>query len=181
MVRKRKYIALPKKYQKEIEGEFGVTSECVRLALNFSTDSEQSEAIRARAIEMNGFITFKAVKENSGRRKTIGKDKITYLVTDGNGKWSHGDTLHDAKEDLIYKISNRDKSAYESLTLDSVLTHTEAIEAYRVITGACSAGTKAFVTSLDPKQLKESYTIREIIELTKGHYGSETFAKFFES
>ena len=61
VVRKRKYIALPKKYQKEIEGEFGVTSECVRLALNFSTDGDQPEAIRARAIEMNGFITFKAV------------------------------------------------------------------------------------------------------------------------
>lgn len=61
VVRKRKYIALPKKYQKEIESEFGVTRECVRLALNFSTDSEQSEAIRARAIAMNGFITFKAV------------------------------------------------------------------------------------------------------------------------
>ena len=120
-------------------------------------------------------------KGNVYRVQSIGKDKITYLVTDGNGKWSHGDTLHDAKEDLIYKISNRDKSAYESLTLDSALTHAEAIEAYRVITGACSAGTKAFVTSLDPKQLKESYTIREIIELTKGHYGSETFAEFFES
>ena len=118
-------------------------------------------------------------KGNVYRVQTIGKDKITYLVTDGQGKWSHGDTLHDAKEDLIYKISNRDKSAYESLTLDSVITHAEAIEAYRVITGACSAGTKAFVTSLDPKQLKESYTIREIIELTKGHYGSETFAELF--
>ena len=120
-------------------------------------------------------------KGNVYRVQNIGKDKITYLVTDGNGKWSHGDTLPDAKEDLIYKISNRDKSAYESLTLDSVLTHAEAIEAYRVITGACSAGTKAFVTSLDPKQLKESYTIREIIELTKGRYGASTFAEFFKS
>lgn len=61
VVRKRKYIALPKKYQRELEGEFGVTRECVRLALNFSTDGDQPEAIRARALEMNGFITFKAV------------------------------------------------------------------------------------------------------------------------
>ena len=134
-----------------------------------------SEYIKADGI----FQKVVSHKGNVYRVQAIGKDKITYLVTDGNGKWSHGDTLHDAKEDLIYKISNRDKSAYASLTLDSVLTHAEAIEAYRVITGACSAGTKAFVTSLNPKQLKESYTIREIMELTKGHYGALTFAEFF--
>ena len=28
--------------------------------------------------------------------------------------------------------------------------------------------------------LKEKYTIRECIELTKGQYGAEAFAKFFE-
>lgn len=61
IVRKRKYISLPKRYLSELQKEFGVTSECVRLALNFKTDGEQPEAIRARALEMNGFVTFKAV------------------------------------------------------------------------------------------------------------------------
>ena len=104
--------------------------------------------------------------------------KERYLVTDGNGKWSHGDTLKEAKSDLIYKISNRDKSKYESLTLDSELTFEEAIEAYRVISGACAAGTKMFVES-SPDVKKDKYTIAEMIRLTEGQYGSETFKDFF--
>ena len=115
---------------------------------------------------------------NVYRVKDIGSKDVTYLVTDGNGKWSHGTTLKEAKEDLIYKISNRDTSSYKSLTLDDVLTRAEAIECYRVITGACAQGTKAFVTSL-PK-VKDKYTIREIITLTEGHYGNHTFAAFFK-
>lgn len=109
----------------------------------------------------------------------IGKEKIKYLVTDGNGKWSHGDTLKQAKSDLIYKISNRDKSKYENLTLDSELTFAEAIEAYRVITGACSTGTKMFIESKLTVR-KEKYTIADIIFFTKGQYNSEMFKSFFD-
>lgn len=60
-VRKKRYITLPKKYKRELEEEFGVTRESVRQALNYISDSEQAEAIRTRALEMNGFVTFKAV------------------------------------------------------------------------------------------------------------------------
>lgn len=98
-------------------------------------------------------------------------------MTDGCGKWSHGETLRAAKDDLIYKIGNRDKSLYADLTLDSVLTIEKAIEAYRVITGACAAGTRYFVKSLS--KVKQKYTIREICEITKGEYGAKEFADFF--
>ena len=60
-VRKRRYIALPARYLKVICEEFDVTGECVRLALSFRTDGDQPEAIRARALEMGGFIAYKAV------------------------------------------------------------------------------------------------------------------------
>ena len=118
-------------------------------------------------------------KGNVYKVRQIGETKERYLVTDGAGKWSHGDTLKEAKDDLIYKISNRDKSAYENLTLESELTFAEAIEAYRVITGACSTGTKMFVEN-GLTERKEKYTISEIIRLTKGQYNSEVFRKFFE-
>ena len=117
---------------------------------------------------------------NVYRVQKIGSTDITYLVTDGDGKWSHGNTLKEAKDDLIYKISNRDKSAYEHLTLDSTLTFEEAIECYRVITGACAFGTKGFVSSLPKKSRKKQYTIREIIDITNGQYGSTEFKAFFE-
>lgn len=61
IVKKRKYITLPDRYRKQLIEEFGVTSECIRLALSFRTDGPQPEAIRARALEMNGFIAYKAV------------------------------------------------------------------------------------------------------------------------
>ena len=82
--------------------------------------------------------------------KNIGSDKITYLVTDGNGKWAHGDTIKAAKTDLIYKIANRDKSKYEGWTMQTEVSFEEAIEAYRVITGACAAGTRGFVERVLP-------------------------------
>ena len=53
----------------------------------------------------------------------------------------------------------------------------DLIAMYRIITGACRQGTDAFVQSVEP--LKDSYTIAEAIEITKGQYGSQRFEKFF--
>ena len=112
--------------------------------------------------------------------REIGKNKMQYVVTDGEGNFSHGNSLDEAKKDLAYKICNREKSEYEALTLSSELSYQEAVECYRVITGACAAGTRNFCENLLPeKSRKDKYTIGEIIELTKGHYGCETFRKFF--
>ena len=107
------------------------------------------------------------------------ENKQLYLITDGEDHWSHGDTLENAKSDLIYKISDRDTSAYKNLSLEDTLSYEEAIAAYRIITGACSAGTKDFIKNSLPTPHKDKYTIREIIELTTGRYGNETFEKFF--
>ena len=104
---------------------------------------------------------------------------ISYVVTDGNNHWAHGDTLEKAKQDLIYKISERDKSKYENLTLESELPYYEAIACYRVITGACRMGTQEYLEHRLPTPHKEKYTIREMIELTKTEYGSQTFKEFF--
>ena len=103
-----------------------------------------------------------------------------YVVTDGNNHWAHGYTLDEAKQDLHYKMSFRDKSEYEKLTLDSELTFDEAVACYRVITGACQFGTKSYLEHRLPKPNKEKYTIREMIELTKGEYGGKEFREFFE-
>ena len=99
-----------------------------------------------------------------------------YVVTDGVN-YAHGDTIKEARADLMYKISDRDTSQYEDLSLDSVVTKEEAIKMYRAITGACEAGTKHFVGGL--KELKPRYTIAEIIELTEGQFGATDFKNFF--
>lgn len=60
-------------------------------------------------------------KGNIYRTRRIGKEIVEYLVTDGKGKWAHGATLKEARDDLVYKIGDRDTSKYKELSLDSVL------------------------------------------------------------
>ena len=108
-----------------------------------------------------------------------GSKDITYLITDGEGRWSHGDTLEEAKADLLYKIIDRDKGVYENLTLDSELSFGDAIMCYRVITGACSFGTRDFIENRLGKNKKDKYTIKEIINFTEGEYGNKVFREFF--
>ena len=108
-------------------------------------------------------------------------EPISYVVTDGNNHWAHGSTLEEAKQDLLFKVNERDKSDYENLTLDSELTFDESVVCYRVITGACSFGTQDYLEHRLPKPKKEKYTIKEMIELTKNEYGGDTFRQFFEN
>lgn len=109
----------------------------------------------------------------------VGYDKELYIVTDGENNWAHGETLKEAKLDLIYKISDRDTSAYKNMSLDDALTFEEAIVAYRTITGACSAGTRDFIEHRLPEPRKKTYTIGEIIDFTDNEYGSDKFKEFF--
>ena len=106
-----------------------------------------------------------------------GDTKQSYLI-EKNGLYAHGKTLKEARDSLVYKISDRDTTAYESMTLDTVLTKEECIVMYRAITGACEEGTKYFVESQD--KVKRKYKISEIIEATKGQFGNELLIKFFK-
>jgi len=107
---------------------------------------------------------------------TAGKSKATYCI-EADGTYSHGDTIKEARESLLYKIGARDKSAYEGWALDRKITKREAIESYRVITGACEAGVRHFVQT--HKKLKNRYTVSEVIEATRGQYGNKEYEQFF--
>ena len=146
----------------------------------FNVDMVDKLWSNSKFIKVDGMFAEKVSHHgNVWEVKKISGTKTFFIVTDGNGKYAHGDTIQEAKKDLIYKISNRDKSEYENLTLDSELSFEEAIECYRVITGACSFGTKDFVENYLSEK-KDKYTIREMIELTKGRYGNEIFKEFFK-
>ena len=150
-----------------------LTCECKELNTDF-LNWENGKYISVDGI----FCELMRKRGNVFSCKKINKDEFFYVVTDGYGKYSHGETIKQAKEDLIYKLSNVDKSAYENLTLDDELSFEKAIECYRVITGACSFGTKNFVETVLPKK-KKKYAISEIIELTIGQHGNQTFKQFF--
>lgn len=108
------------------------------------------------------------------------EDKPLYLVTDGDNHWAHGATIAEAKADLIYKINDRDTSAYKNLSLDDMLSFEEAIVAYRTITNAFDIWVRDFVKNRLPFSRKNKYTIKEIINFAKDGYCGDTFAKFFK-
>jgi hypothetical protein len=117
-------------------------------------------------------------KTNFFKMRKINGD-VFYVVSDGNGKYAHGETVEEARNDLVFKITNRNKDSYRDHTLKTVMEYSDAICCYRVITGACSFGVKEFVRTILNNEPKEQYSIMEIIELTDGQYGHDTFKKFF--
>jgi hypothetical protein len=130
-------------------------------------------------ISVDGIFTEVVKKKgNVYHVKKLNNDKIFYLITDGE-KWSHGDTLKEAKEDLVYKVTNKTKDDYKDLNKSSVLTFEESVVCYRVITGACSFGVKDFVKNKLGK-VEKSYSIETIIEKTIGCYGNENFKEYFK-
>ena len=100
---------------------------------------------------------------------------MSYIVTDGEA-YSHGETLAKAREGLLYKIGSRDSTEFRAWKLDREVLKRDAIRAYRVITGACEQGVRGW---MEQRQTPEKITVKGIIDLTKGAYGSEQFAKFF--
>ena len=132
-------------------------------------------------IKVDGIFT-KIISERGKvmRVQRVARKEIEYLVTDGKGKWAHGATLKEAKDSLIYKITSRDTAKYQMWTLKTEITHAEAVEAYRTITGACAFGTRHFCETILGDKRRDKYTISEVIELTKGQYGATSFAQFFK-
>ena len=122
-------------------------------------------------------IFAEVIKKRNGvyKLKKPNSKKIFFCVSDGNGRYAHGDTVKEAKEDLLYKLSSDDKKEqYKDITPDSVLSFDECIRFYRVMTGACAFGVKNFIEG--NRIERRDYTVREIIDITKGQYGSGSLA-----
>ena len=128
----------------------------------------------------DGILTHvKSCRKSGDYTYYIGKIKGKNVVSDGT-YWAHCRTLREGVADLLYKhAADRGAEQYRHLTLDSVLPFDEAVTMYRVITGACQAGTKQFIERLP--ELKEAYSVREMIELTRGQYGADKFEEFFDA
>jgi hypothetical protein len=152
----------------------GLTCNYTKLQKNYLFSWQDEKYIKVDGI----FTEVVKQKGNVYHVKKLNNNKVFYLITDGE-KWSHGDTLKEAKMDLVYKVTNKTKDDYKLLTLNSVLTFEEAVVCYRVITGACSFGVKDFVKNKLIK-VEKSYSIETIIEKTIGCYGNEEFKKYFK-
>ena len=129
-------------------------------------------------IYADGILThIRAKRHIDGYDLYVGKIKGHNVISDGK-HYAHCRTFKEGVADLLFKnAKDRGAEQYKDLTLDSTVTKDEAITMYRIITGACRQGTERFVNSLG--KLKDTYTVKEIIKLTKGQYNSECFENFF--
>lgn len=127
----------------------------------------------------DGILTHVKKKKKIGEYTLfVGKIPGHNVVFDGK-HYAHCKNFRDGVGDLLFKsAADRGADQYRGISLDDSFTVEELETMYRVITGACQQGTRAFIDGL--KERKERYTIRETIELTKGQYGAEKFKEFFE-
>ena len=108
----------------------------------------------------------------------IGKIRNKNVIFDGK-HYAHCKSFSDGAKDIEFKnAKERGAKQYRKLKLSDTVTKDEAITMYRVITGACRAGTDGFVDSLG--KTKDKYTVAEIIEITRGQYGAAVFENFFK-
>jgi hypothetical protein len=151
-------------------------------------DGDESAAQRCRALLLSSFaaagfsfadgILARIMSKRGPVSRVVvcGQTEVSYLVTDGEA-FSHGKTLKEARDGLLFKIGKRDPSEFKAWTLDKVVPKRDAIRAYRIITGACEGGVRAW---MEQRKTPDKITVKGIIELTEGAYGAEAFRGFFE-
>ena len=117
----------------------------------------------------DGIFSYVLSNKNGVKKVRTEQGEIIYIVSDGNGNYAHGETIKEAREDLVYKVVAKFDG-----DLPKETTGKEWVGIYRAVTGACGAGVKMFVEETG-KNLNAIYTCEQIAELTKGRFGYENF------
>ena len=101
---------------------------------------------------------------------------IKYIYKE-NGVWATDKSpMNVVIRNRIKQRKSRTLEYYKSITTDSVMTKDDAIAAYRTITNACIPGICEFVYNMKTDQ--ETFTVRELLDLTYGYCGYEKFSEF---
>ena len=139
---------------------------------------KEAEYVPGKYLYVDKILTHIKQKKTVGKYTYyIGKIQNRNVISDGE-RYAHCKDFQSGVRDLEFKAEkDRGAEQYKNLDLSSTVTYEKAIMMYRIITGACQAGTEHFLAGL--KEIKPEYTIAEIINLTKGNYGARTFEEFF--
>ena len=138
--------------------------------------------VPGKYLHADGILTHvKSTKKVGGYTLYVGKIKGRNVVSNGKN-FSHCRDFRDGIADLKFKeAEDRGADQFRGLDMDTKIPLDDCKTMYRIITGACRQGTEAFAESLRGYgKLQDSYTIREMIEVTKGQYNSDCFAEFWE-
>jgi hypothetical protein len=157
----------------------GLEAKAKKLPINFleKLNFKLSEKLTWQKGKYRVFdgIFCEVLKNKKNIYKVKIKDETAYIVNAGY-LFSHGKTIKEARENLLYKLTSQDTTAFKKWTLDKKISVKEAILSYRAITGACEFGVKNFCKDIKiPKLL----TPLKVIEITEGQYGGEKYAQFF--
>ena len=135
--------------------------------------------VEGKYLFCDGILTHVKRKKQIGNYTYyIGRIKGKNVIYDGEN-YAHCKGLKGGINDLEFKrAKERGAEQYEGYKLDTVVTYDDAITMYRIITGACKAGTEQFISSL--REVKDKYTVLEIIDITKGQYRADVFRAFFD-
>ncbi len=118
----------------------------------------------------------------SCRKSTIKDQKLTgdkfYIAQKLNNN-AHGKTIKEAIKELAFKCGPRNVEIYRNMPFDTAHTLEDWKYIYRTITGACKFGTDRFTQ--DKGSLHKFYTLQQIIVMTEGQWGHETFVNTVDS
>ncbi|MCL2545594.1 MAG: leucine-rich repeat domain-containing protein [Oscillospiraceae bacterium] len=153
-----------------LDGEITHQCKCIDQILTF---------IQGYRVYNAGTKVYKAQSFHGMRHKALVLDDC--IVVEKNGLYAHGKTIKAAMDDLRFKHSNeRGADQYRHIDIDEQIPLDEILSMYRVITGACRLGVEQFVLLLGTKR-KRTYSPREVIERTQGHYGHDMFEWFWNN
>lgn len=108
----------------------------------------------------------------------VGKIPGHDVISDGT-HYAHCGSVRDGISELAFKTAkDRGAEQYRSVDIDDEIPTEDAMVMYRIITGACQQGTKWFVDSLP--EVRDRYSVRQIIDMTRDQYGGDAFRRFFE-
>ena len=128
----------------------------------------------------------KSVRNNIAKGFILNGDftLIPTFVVKENGKFAHGETLHDAFDSLQEKLYD---DSTEEERLEAFKKHfpdfTKKVSAkelfhwHHVLTGSCKQGRMSFCANKGIDIDKDAYTVHEFIGLTQDSYGGDIIRK----
>lgn len=121
----------------------------------------------------------KCCKIVNGYTVYYGKIKGKNVISDGTFYAQCNELKYGIAEIAFKKVAVQGTRQYKHLTKESVIKASDAITMYRIITGVDQQHVNDFVGTI--KNVKEYYTVEDIIAITQEQLGSKQFAAFFEN
>ena len=126
------------KKKKDAEVSELVRQKCRAMLLSSFAASGFSfaDGILARIVSQRGPVS---------RVMICGHTEISYVVSDDEGNFAHGDTLAEARADLMVKRTSKDLTQFKKWTLAKGVPKEVAIFPYRSIIAPCAQGTRLWL------------------------------------